>query len=286
MDTPTRSPSLLALLLASPLLATACVPESDETHADELLFELSEDEVLAIHEAYLPTEDYELTLAKLTAPFDCSLYGDLCEQVGIDAAIAITEHQVELALTGASLDEINAELGVTLAEASAERRAIAAALPDEDAEATSFRSTGAWAIRQKGDYRLKVRNGASHPLIGNITAWTESVLQHRDWLGVWWAVDGTEICANTGANELRWGYLGVQINGETYYFLQESKDPAKQCVVGESSYERSTTHARLESSEGYSLDWQLTARGCGSGVVNGINLGICANDHAITWITN
>jgi hypothetical protein len=281
MHTSTRRLPLRTLLLAAPLLAAACASESDREEG-ELLFGLSEADVVLIHDNYLPSEDYELTLARLTAPFDCSLYAELCDQVGVEAAIDITARQVEQALAGASLDEINAELGAAIAEASAERRADAAAQPDETEQ---FRSTGGWAIREKGDYRLKVRNGASRPLIGDITAWTESVLQHRDALGIWWAIDGTEICANTGANELEWGYQGILINGEQYYYLLESKDPAKTCIVGESSYEVSTTHARMVSTEGYLLAWQLTARGCGSGLVDGIVLGICAEDHAISWLT-
>jgi hypothetical protein len=291
MNTPTlRSLWLPAVLLVAPLLATACVDEVDQdSPAGELLFNLSEDDVQLIHDEYLAGEDYELTLARLSAPFDCSLYAGLCAQVGRDAAIVLTERQVEQALAGVPVDEISAETQAGITEASEIRRAIEAAQPDDESDDESedvFRSSGPWAIRTKGDYRLKVRNHASHPLIGDITAWTESKLQHRDWLGIWWAVDGTEICVNTGTNDLESGYLGVQINGQYYYFLDESKDPNKHCIVGQSSHERSTTHARLESVHGYTLSWRLTARGCGTGLVNGITLGICAEDHDITWITN
>src|SRR5690606_13596962 len=119
---------------------------------------------------------------------------------------------------------------------------------------------------------------------GDITAWTESKLQHHNWLG-WSATSSTEICVNTGVNDMWFDIIGATANGQEYY-LAESKDPLKRCTPGASSYERGTTHARLVSPYGYLLNWKLNARGCGSAVVNGITLGICAPTHQITWWTS
>lgn len=278
MHDPTRILPLLAL--AVPLLAAACVAEPEGEAADgELLFGLTDEDVSYIHENYLAEQDLELTRAQLTAPFACAHFGDLCQQVGRESAIEITRWQVEQALAGATMDEIQAELDILIPEASAQRRAREAALPDHEVEGQQFRGSGAWATRTKGDYRLRVRNGVSSPLFGNRIAYTESKLQHQDWTGIWWAVSGTEICANTGLNEQTlhpFSYIS-----HTLDILVEAKDPAKQCVVGQSSFEQQTTHVRLVASESWIPE--IFVRGCGSGVVNGINLGICADEYMETF---
>ena len=125
MTKPTRP---LALILGSLSLLAACVADSEATPSGELLFELGDEEVQLIHANYLADEDIEQVRAKLTAPFDCELYGDLCGYVGRDAAIELTERQVEMALAGASRDEISAYLDVALAEASEARRELEAEL--------------------------------------------------------------------------------------------------------------------------------------------------------------
>lgn len=268
---------LTLMLLCAPVLTGGCMADAEDGAPDgELLFNLSETDVQRIHTDYLHEEDFEATRDRLTAPFDCALYGDLCLDVGRDAAIEITERQVEQALAGVSLDEINEELDAAITQASEERRLLEAELPDNELEdeGEQFRSTGAWAIRTKGDYRLKVRNGINNPLVGNRVAWTESKLQEQDWLGVWWAVNGTEICVNTGVNEQY-----KHLSGTGTWILLESKDPVKQCIIGNSSYERSTTHGRYNSYTDEQGLWRyvIYARGCGSGIVNGINMGICAD---------
>lgn len=279
MTNQTRSLSLT--LLALPLLFVACVDESDPP-TGELLFGLDDEQVELIHANYLADEDLEQVRAKLTAPFDCTLYADLCEHIGHDAAIELTAQQVEQALAGASLDDIEAELARTLAEASKARLDYEATLSDDEVEGERegerFRGSGDWAIRTKGDYRLKVRNGVSNPLIGVRTAWTESKLQHQDWTGIWWSAQADEICANTGVNEQYMEMVGTNFN-----FVVESKDPAKDCIVSDNSFIQDTVHSRLNmgvDADGIWWHFFVIARGCGSAEINGTTLGICAEDYS------
>jgi hypothetical protein len=272
-----------SLLTVASLVALAgiggCESEnSDEAAEGELLFDLSPEQVEAIHEAYLPDEDLADTQARLTAPFNCDLYDDLCEQVGREAAIDVTARQVDLALEGVSPDELEAE---TRAWIDAAAKALLEA--EDGLSEDEFRSSGSWAIRTKGDYRLRVRNGITTPLIGMRQAWTESQLQHKDIFGVWWAINGSEICVNPGVNEQ------VQVTGggggPTSYLTIESADPVKTCDVNESSYKDKTYHERNNGWENGGLYqyFILTADGCGTGDVNGVHMGICASAHSVYY---
>lgn len=51
----------------------------------------------------------------------------------------------------------------------------------------------------------------------------------------------------------------------------------KKCIVGQNSFEQSTSHVQLGATESWIPE--IFARGCGSGVINGITLGICAEDY-------
>ncbi len=293
MKTPTFAPRqildvLNLLLMASlPCVATTgCMDDSaDSEHASaegQLLFDITEAELLAIHDNYLPDEDLELTRARLTAPFDCALYDDLCEQVGRDAAIEITARQVDLALEGAGIEEIETELEGWISEASAARRELEDGQPEAEVE-HQFRSSGDWAIRTKGDYRLKVRNGVTTPLIGQRQAWTEVKLQHQDIFGIWSGIEGTEVCVNTGVNE-----QVVSIGGggqPTTDTTIESFNPSMTCAGSTNSNEDETFHERNSGWEagGMWSTYTITARGCGNAEVNGVFLGICAEDHSAAF---
>lgn len=267
MTTPTRALSLLLLTL--PVLAAGCVAESEQDVPDgALLFELDDEDVRQIHADYLADEDLDLVRARVTAPFDCSLFGDMCTQVGRDAAIEITGQQVEQMLTGASLEEIEAYLAEAIPAASKAWRELEATLSDDEVE--TFRGSSDWATRTKGEYRLRVQNGLTTPLAGDRRAWTVSKLQEQDWLGIWGAVNGTEICANTGNNtQILTVSPGVEV-------VLEDIDPAKACLVGNNTFEQETFHARNNSGSNV---YEITVRGCGSGEVNGIFLGICADNY-------
>jgi hypothetical protein len=281
MKTPTlesrRILNLLFVALLPGMHTAGCTGDSvdPETEDGQLLFNLSEDELLAIHDTYLADEDLELTRARLTAPFDCDLYDDLCAEVGRDAAIELTAQQVDLALEGASLATIEAELWHGVAEASA----LWSELPDDEEQ---FRGSGDWAIRTKDPYRLKVQNGITTPLMGDRKAWTEAKLQKQDWLGVWSSHQADLICVNTGTNEQ---VMEVGGNGiPTSYTTLESSNPAQQCETN-NSIKDETFHDRNNGS-GDPNSWtnfEITARGCGTADIDGVHLGICADDYVETF---
>ena len=112
-DTPGLLPSVRTLLFPSALLLTLAVgcdaPVDDASEQREgLLFDLTQSDVQQLHDRYVPDEDIDLTTARLTAPFDCALYDDLCDQVSRADAIAFTEGLVGLALSEATDEEISA----------------------------------------------------------------------------------------------------------------------------------------------------------------------------------
>jgi hypothetical protein len=266
---------LLFVALLPCASVAGCVGDSADSAEDgELLFNLTEAELLAIHDTYLPDEDLELTRARLTAPFDCALYDDFCVEVGRDAAIELTARQVELALEGAPLEVIEADLREGIAEASALWSEV-----EHDAD-EQFRDSGPWATRTKDDYRLRVQNGITTPLIGNRKAWTEAKMQKKDWLGVWGAEQADQICVNTGTNE-----QVVAIGGggsPTTYTTIESINPAEVCLSLENSIKNETFHDRNSGWENGGLwsSYTITARGCGNADVDGVHFGICADDFA------
>ena len=109
----------LSLSLASLLILTsACSSdEPGQTSRSGYLFDLSEEDIEELHDAYLPDEPIEETFARLSAPFDCTQYDDLCEQVGRDAAIRITAQLVDLSLDGEDIEVIDTQLSEWLNEA-------------------------------------------------------------------------------------------------------------------------------------------------------------------------
>lgn len=260
-----KQPTTTLLLAALTLAALGCDPGTDDaggqTPRGALLFELTDDDVEAIHAAYVPEEDVELLRARLTAPFDCGLYDDFCAQVGADAAEAITGEVVELALDGAAIEDIDAHLAVRIEEAKA--------LADEDEAAgeLTFRGSGPWTTDQTGDWRLQVRNGITTPVVGMRQGWTEARTQHRDWLGVWWAVDATQICVNTGTNTQTWT---ISSSSGTTITQLESINPANICDVSVSSLDSTTYHARNNGGEeGFTWWYTIVIHGSGTAQLNG-----------------
>jgi hypothetical protein len=250
------------------LALTACdtEPADDALRDGELLFDLSEDEVVHFHDTYVPEDDFDLTRARLTAPFDCGLFDDFCAQVGPEAAIEITARQVELSRSGAPLEEMNSQTHAWIVEAMDAYDA-----PDEGEE---FRSSGAWAIRTKGDDRLKVRNGVSSPVSGDREAWTESKFQHEDVLGVWWATNADQLCVNTGTNTQTFE------TSSSPEQVIESENPSNHCISNDGSHKRTTFHSRnngWDTGLGWWGSYTITANGCGSADHDGVHFGICAN---------
>lgn len=253
---------LAAVASMTALLGIACDAPSpdDEGYRDgELMFGLDDEEVARLHEQYVGTGDLEMTRARLTAPFDCSLFDDFCDQVGRDAAFEITAMQVELARDGVSPEEMNEATRTWTSEAMDEY--------DPDDEAVAFRGDTGWSDRTKGDDRLRVRNGISTPWTGDREAWTQSKFQHQDWLGVWWQVEADTLCVNTGLNEEEhW-------NGVAWLSMGTA-DPAKTCNSNDGIMKQITYHPRWDSAG--ATDYRVTVNGCGSADEGATHFGICA----------
>ena len=71
-----------------------------------LLFGLEDADIAQIHAEYLDGEDTEFTTERLTSPFDCWLYGDLCDLVGATGAETLTGESVDMALEGVAVERI------------------------------------------------------------------------------------------------------------------------------------------------------------------------------------
>jgi hypothetical protein len=243
-----------------------------DTPRGALLYDLSEAQLEEIHAAYLPEEDIELTRARLTAPFDCSLYGQFCEQVGRDAAYEITGEMVDLALEGVANEEIQAHLDTRIDEA--------VALADE-AEARgedTFRTSGDWVTQVDGNYRLRVRHGITTPLFGERRAWTEAKTQKKS-LGIWSNKAATQLCVDTGANTQEL-YTFDPITGPNFELL-ESINPTQACSSLVKTKTVSTYHERntVAPNAPEYTHYVIKVNGCASAQINGINFGLCAPEY-------
>jgi hypothetical protein len=252
---------ILAALCSTGVLAcdSTTEPADDAQDArDGLLFDLTEEEVVQIHATYLADEDLELTRARLTAPFDCSLYDDFCDEVGAEAAEAITGETIDLAREGAPIEEIQALLDTRIDEAVSE-------LDPEALEAEiSFRGSTSLVYHTQGDFRLGVRNGITTPSVGDRRAWTQATTWHyvNQWPYLWYLADATQICVNAGTNTQTFHFNGQLLP-------LESINPANACTAGDNALEISTWHDRLSGSGGAWYD--ITVHGSATASINGLN---------------
>ena len=225
-----------------------------------LLFDLTEDELQEIHATYLADEDLALTRSRLTAPFDCPLYGDFCEEVGAEAAERITGEMIDLAREGAPVEEIEALLEARSLEAV--RELDPAALED-----VTFRASSDVVFHTQGDFRLGVRNGITTPAVGDRRAWTQATTWHRENQAfplppMWYLADATQICVDTGINTQTFHFNGQNVQLESF-------DPEIACVAGDNGLEISTWHDRLTGSGSAWVD--ITVHGCATASINGLN---------------
>jgi hypothetical protein len=235
-------------------------PSDHAQHArGGLLFDLTEEELVAIHDAYLPQEDLELTRARLSAPFDCSLYDDFCDEVGADAAEAITGETIDLAREGATIEEIHALLDTRIAQAVREL--------DLEARETElvFRGSSNIVFHTQGDFRLGVRNGITTPVVGDRRAWTQATTWRFDAqaspVPLWKLVAATQICVDAGINTQTFHFNGQSLQ-------LESIDPPNACDVATNALEISTWHDRLSGSG--DAWYGITVRGSATASVNGL----------------
>lgn len=273
-----RFPQAMAAAALCTLAGLACSVDEQtdsETLRGALMFGLDDQDVVQLHESYLPEADLQLTIDRLTAPFDCALYGDLCSQIGEDRAIELTEELVYMGLDGASLEEIDARVELRTDEG------MDALVDEEIAEDLTFRSSTGWYSRTSGNVRMLTRNGITTPVIGSRQAWTEAKTQRKNTLGIWNNKEATEICVNAGTNTQSSRVCGGGIPCSTSTF--ESINPSNTCVASEKSHKVKTYHSRNNGSEpggGFSISYTLTARGCANAEIQGTNLSTgCAPNH-------
>ncbi|MDC0675328.1 hypothetical protein [Nannocystis radixulma] len=275
MHLPTLASRSLALAALGVLGVLGCDPTREPVDdAQEarggLLFDLTEEELVQIHATYLAEEDLELTRARLTVPFDCSLYDDFCDEVGAEAAEAITGETIDLARVGAPIEEIQALLDARIEEAVGE-------LDPEALEAEiAFRGSSSLVYHTQGDFRLGVRNGITTPSVGDRRAWTQATTwQYVDQFPyLWYLADATQICVDAGTNSQTYHFNGQELQ-------LESINPANACVAGDNALEISTWHDRLSSSGNAWYD--ITVHGRATASLNGLNFSKTAPTYVETY---
>lgn len=275
-----RAPFILASLVSLSLACGVDVedPTTDDTR-DALLFGLTDEDVEQIHADYAADEDIEALEERLTAPFDCGLYGDFCAQVGAEAAEDITEQMVLMALDEVPLAEIEAQSDVLISEAMDVR---------DDSDEDQFRSSNGWSTQTSGNYRLRVRNGVTSPVVGNRKAWTEAKAQKKGWTGVWANVTATQLCVNAGTNTQVLHSHPSNEAGTTVSTF-ESINPSNSCASGIKTRKSTTYHTRnngIDNVPGFPDYWtyyMIHARGCASAEINGINFSRCNSTHSRTF---
>ncbi len=228
------------------------------------MFGLEEPDVVQLHADYLGDEDIALTTDRLTAPFNCTLYDDLCDQIGREMAIAFTAEVVDLALGGATpeeIDEFNDEF-------------LMAAMDEYEPEEgkTVHRDSGPWRTDTESNVRLQVRNGITTPVIGSRQAWTEAKTQRRNSFGTWGSRKATQICVDTGTNTQDVTVCGLGLPCSTENM--ESLDPSESCVSDENSHKSRTYHSRNNGYDKHGLfsSFRIVARGRADAEINGEDL--------------
>lgn len=264
-----------AALSMAALSACGADGEADLTRSGELMFGLNDGDVEQIHARYLEDEDIDLTFARLTAPFDCELYDDLCEQVGETQALAITGELVDLALDEATPDTIDSYLDERLLDAMAENET-----PDTEDVAFRASSQSNWAYDEDEGTRLRVHTGITTPLIGKRKAWTEANTQASG-SGPWHSWNASLLCVNPGANTQTFSFCGggSPCNSITI----ENENPGNHCIGNSSWHRRQTSHDRNKGrsfSGGFWTRYRLYSRGCATATIEGYNLSACGPTHS------
>ncbi len=233
-----------------------------------LLFGLEDQDVRDLHHNYVPDEDFDLTMARLTAPFECALYDDLCEELGRANAIELTRIQVEMALDEESIDDIEAFTESYVADSGP--------APEGEDELT-LRSSSGWFAHVIGNIRLKTRNGITSYIVGDRAAWTESITEARSGSGGTWSrVPVQSLCVDTGSNTLENIYTSP--SGVTTTTLLDSRDPSNSCASYVSYHKVMTFHDRRNGTFDYS-SIRMTARGSSSASFAGLSFSASAPAH-------
>ena len=174
-----RFARVFAAISTTALLATGCVagdassvgePELGASAGTEYLYGLTEAELMQIYPLAADRYDEAEWLEANLAPFDCARYGDMCRDVGPDAAYGITEQSYRLALGGATIDEVNAFLSDELDAAAVAWRA-------QQAESDERVSNLAFGYGGSNQERVRLEVFANKPALGDWHGKTECTYQ-------------------------------------------------------------------------------------------------------------
>ena len=266
--------------LGALLLLGAC-DTAETIDAEErggLLYGLELEDVEQIHAEYLEDEDLQITVDRLTAPFDCSLYGDLCDLVGRDGAEELTAEIVDLALDGVPSNDIDAHIDARVDEL--------AALAESESDDITHRAQSPYAaaVSASGTHRIRANSGVFTPVVGMRTAWTR-VLSESNFYGSWVPHRATALCVDAGTNtQTVVEQFGT--NPATYTLL-ESENPMSMCVLNAYSFRRRTFHERnngvsLPASQqlpAYSRRYMIRSVGSATGTLAGSSLSVYSPGH-------
>ena len=154
-------PFVLAAALAA--LGASCLPSDTES---DYLFGLTEADILEIRDRYAPQQPDELALDRLRAPFDCSRFGQLCRFLDRDSARNLVEREVDLALEGVAIEEIDGVIDASIREFE----------PASDSRVWSTSTTRRYIDSQR---RVKITYGTVYPLIGTAHSRCKARYQER-----------------------------------------------------------------------------------------------------------
>lgn len=254
--------------VASWMALGACAAE-ESLEAEErggLMFGLEPEDVDQIHAEYLADEDIGFTEAQLTAPFDCSLYGDLCDLAGPTGAKMLTGEVVDMALEGAPAEEIDELIDVRLDEIMEDYDAING--PNQ------LRAAGFWRYSgtgRAGAPRVRIRSGIFTPAIGQRRAWTRIEAQERVGVGLWESTSADTLCLDVGTNtQTQIDRLGANAPDEWEF---ETFDPLAFCFSNVAALSSRTFHARNTGGTSpatphlppFTRDYEISSQGSGSG---------------------
>ncbi len=163
--------------------------------AGQFLFGLSEREVVSLHPMVESKYGMDKWLEINRAPFDCGQLGGICSQVGPDAAYSITERSYRMALSGMSIEEIDAYLSTSLSEAALAWEAKGGGRDHDDAR----HSNTFFGYGGSNQERVKLEVTAGTPLVGS--NYREAVCTYQiKVLGVWGGLNSAQMTACVGAS--------------------------------------------------------------------------------------
>ena len=177
-----RIPSLVFAVL----FAFVCV----EAHAgSSYLFGLSEREIDEIMTHYSPRGyDRETVLRQMAEPFDCRHFGDLCREIGEDAAYRVLAGAWSMARMRYSLEKIELAVESDIEDLRARwfERNYPDGVPDRDAywEPMSAASCPETASATSGDFRI-VNRSRRWNYIFSATGQVKVEHFKRSWTGNW-----------------------------------------------------------------------------------------------------